>query len=959
MDLTVGQTLHGFTVTRVRREEELHGALVEMVHDKTGAQLCWVDNGEENKLFSVTFKTLPGDSTGVPHIIEHSVLCGSDKYPVKEPFLDLLKSSMNTFLNAMTSSDFTTYPVSSRNRQDYLNLTSVYLDAVFAPALLHDPNIFYQEGRHIEIAEDGTPSYKGVVFNEMKGAMSGPDRRIWQDMQTALFPDNTYGVNSGGEPTVIPDLTYEQFKAFYQKFYHPSNARFFLDGDIPLAETLQRIDGYLSKYERSEAAFDIPVQAPISSETTDYYELDAAQGLEKKAFLSLGKIVGSWEDRVRTTAIRVLFNYLADTNESPLVRAILGAHLAEDVELDLDDSMAQPMMLLMIRNMDPADSDKLRALIRSTVENILKEGLNRADLTASLNRIEYEARDKGEPQGLERAFQAMGTWLYGGDPMEGLLQNETFVKVRAMAEEGGFEELLRELFLDDTGLCVIHTLPSHTLGQEQREAEAARLRKTVEAMTPQELQALKDANAALLAWQQTPDRPEDTATLPVLPLGEVGPEPVWTGTGESEQGGVRVLYHPVPSRGVVHLALYFPLTAFSQEDLPRLQLLTDLLGELPTRDMTAAELQQAVKTYIGSLSFQAEVFAQKGQTGSATPCLAVYASVLEQNLASAQELLCKILTQTDLTQADKIRELAAQRDEHNRQYATGGGNALGLVEASAHYSAAGAARESLQGYTFMAWLRDLVKDFDARSGQLTAALTADLKRLVGKAALTVSVTADSPADLTALLAGLPAGTAAPEAAGYTARNPKGMGITIPAQISFAEKAFHLSQVGEKHRGSLQVLGSILSFGYLWSEIRVQGGAYGCGFRSPAGGDVTFHSYRDPSPARSLGVYDKASAFVKDFCAGEEDLDKFIISTIGSSEPLLAPARAGRMADAYYFAGITLADRRENRKEMLETTRETLLGWCPLLEQAAREGAVCVVGREEALKECGALEIVSL
>ncbi|MDE6107441.1 MAG: insulinase family protein [Oscillospiraceae bacterium] len=959
MELTVGQKLHGFTVTRIRQEEELHGALVEMTHDKTGAQLCWLDNGEENKLFSVTFKTLPEDSTGVPHIIEHSVLCGSDKYPVKEPFVDLLKSSMNTFLNAMTSSDFTTYPISSRNKQDYLNLTEVYLDAVFAPALLHDPNIFYQEGHHTEIAEDGTPSYKGVVFNEMKGAMSGADRRIWQDMATALFPDITYGVNSGGEPTVIPDLTYEMFKDFYKKFYHPSNARFFLDGDVPLSETLERIEGYLKGYERSNATYDIPLQAPVNSETTDYYELDANQSLDKKAFLSLGKIVGTWQEKEKIAATRVLFNYLADTNESPLSRAVLSSGLAEDVELSLDDSSAQPMMLLMIRNMDNADSDKLRSLIRSTVENILKEGLNKADLTASLNRVEYQARDRHEPQGLMRAFQAMGTWLYGGDPMDGLLQNETFAKVRAMADNGGFESLLRELFLDETGLAVIHTLPSHTLGQELRQAEANRVKKEVEAMTPAELQALKEANAALLRWQQTPDRPEDTATLPVLPLSEVGPEPVWTETVKGEQSGVKVLHHPVPSHGIVHLSLYFPLTAFSQEDLPRLQLLSNLLGELPTRDMTAGELQQAVKTYIGSLSFQVEVFAQKDQTGAATPCLAAYASVLEQNLAPAQELLVKILTQTDLTQADRIRELAAQADEHNHQYAMGGGNTLGLVEASSHYSALGAARESLEGYTAMNWLHTLVKDFDAQAATLTAALTSDLSKLVGKASLTVSVTADAPVELTTLLNGLPAGTAAPAQARYTSKVPHRMGITIPAQISFAEKAFHLSKLGVAHHGSLHVLGNIMTYGYLWSEIRVQGGAYGCGFRAPTVGDVTFHSYRDPSPARSLGVYNRASDFVKEFCAGDEDLVKFIISTIGNSEPLVAPARAGRMADTYYFSGVTLADRKENRKQMLETTRQSLLGWCSLLEQTAKEGAVCVVGHEEALKACGELEIFSL
>ncbi len=958
MNLTAGAKLHGFTVTRVRPSEELHGTLVEMVHDKTGAQLCWMDNGLENKLFSVTFKTLPSDSTGVPHIIEHSVLCGSDKYPVKEPFVDLMKSSMNTFLNAMTSSDWTSYPISSRNKQDYLNLTEVYLDAVFAPALLHDPNIFYQEGHHTELAEDGTPSYKGVVFNEMKGAMSGPDRRIWQDMQTALFPDNTYGVNSGGEPTVIPDLTYDQFVAFYKKFYHPSNARFFLDGAVPLEETLERIDGYLSKYDRLNADFDIPVQAPVASEATDYYELDANQPLEKKAFFSMGKIVSSWQDRVRTAAIKVLFNYLADTNESPLVRAVLADRLGEDVDLSLDDSIAQPMMVLMVRNMDNADSGKLHALIRSTVEKIAAEGLDKDALTASLNRVEFKLRNLEEPTGLERVFQALGTWLYGGDPMEGMLLDDTFAQVRAMADNGGFEALLRDIFLDDTGLAILHTLPSHTLGQEQREAEAKRVKAEVDAMTPEELEELKKANAALVAWQQKPDRPEDTATLPVLPLSEVGPDPVWVETRETEQDGVKVLYHPVPSQGIVHLALYFPLTAFGQADLPRLSLLAALLGELPTKNKTAAELQQAIKANIGSLTFRAEAFGQTGQTKAAKPCLSVYASVLEQNLPAAQALLAEILTETDFAQPDRIKEILAQQDEKNHQLTIGVGHMVAMRVAASHYSAGAAAQEQMSAYTYMSAVHALAKDFDAQAADFTAFLTKAAQTLVNKASLTVSVTADAPADLTALLGKLPAGTAAPAQAEYSSDLPQRVGIPIPAQISFAVKAYHLSEAGVAYDGSLGVLGNILSLSYLWSEVRVQGGAYGCGFRGARMGGVSFHSFRDPTPARSLGIYDRSSAFVKEYCDGDEDLTKFIISTIGESEPLRSPADQGQTADALWFAGVTRDDLKTIRAQMLATTRQTLLDWRPLLDKVAQEGAVCVVGHQDALNACGNLEIRS-
>lgn len=960
MELTVGKKLHGFTVTQIRRVEELHGSLVEMTHDKTGAGLCWLDNGEENKTFSVAFKTLPEDSTGVFHILEHSVLCGSDKYPVKEPFVDLIKSSMNTFLNAMTFGDKTMYPVSSRNKQDYLNLMSVYLDAVFAPALLHNPNIFYQEGRHTEIAEDGATSYKGVVFNEMKGSMSSVDRKIWQDLSTQLFPDNCYRFNSGGAPAVIPDLTYEQFVDTYKRFYHPSNARFWLDGTVPVAETLEMIDSYLSQHEKSANLPVLKLQKPVESEGTNYYEIDAEQSPDKRALLSLGKIIGTWEQREKIVAAKVLCDYLADTNESPLKRAILSDRLAEDVEMDMDDSIAQPMLVLIVRNMNDADSGKVREIIRNTVTELVTNGLSKEGLTASINRLEFKAKNVWEPQGVNRAIDALNSWLHGGDPVRYLTHDAVFAKVREMAENGGFEALLKELLLDDAGLAVLHTLPSHTLGQEEREVENARLAKEQAARSGKDIEDLKKLNADLLAWQQSTDKPEDVAKLPTLPLSEVGPDPIWVETRESTVEGVKVLYHPVPSHGITHLNLYFPLTNYSLEELTRLSLLPSLLGELPTAKHTAAELQQAVKTYIGSLSFSLEVQVKQGQTETCTPCLAAYASVLDENLVPAQELLCEILTSTKLDLPEKVKEIVAQKEEGNRQFAVRAGNVLGRLATQARYSAVGAVREAAtRGYTALKYVHDLAQDFDAQAPALLSLLRNAQEKALGKANLTVSVTATNQQDISALLGGLPAGESAPAEAHYEAKLPHRMGVRIPAQISFAEKGDHLSRLGAHHSGSLDVCTNILTYSYLWNAVRVQGGAYGVGAIGARNGDLTFHSYRDPSPARSLGIYDESAQFLRQFCAGDEDLTKFIISTIGSSEPLDAPDGQGRLADTLWFAGITLTDQKALRQQILATTRQAILDWCPVLEKAAQEGAVCVVGHEEALKACGELEIFSL
>ncbi|MCM1544105.1 MAG: insulinase family protein, partial [Ruminococcus sp.] len=453
MNMTKGTKLCGFTVERVREVKELSGELVEMIHDKTGAQLCWMNNGIENKVFCVGFKTIPQDSTGVFHILEHSVLCGSEKYPVKEPFVDLLKSSMNTFLNAMTYPDKTVYPVASRNEQDFLNLTSVYLDAVFAPALTTNPNVFYQEGIHTEL-NDGKPSYKGVVFNEMKGALSSVNDKIEYDMNKLIFPDNCYRFNSGGDPAVIPDLTYEHYAETYRKFYHPSNSRFFLDGDIPLEATLSMINSYLERYEKKEIEFDVEMQTPVSNEGTSYYEIDSEEGIDGRDILALGKIVGTWKEKTKLTAAKVLCDVLADSNESPLKRAILSENLADDVEMGVMDSITQPYLITIIRNTDDSQSEKIRDIIRNTVSALVNDGISKEALHASINRLSFSIKQISEPQGLYRALSSYNSWLYGGDPLDYLVFDEMIAELRQMVDNGGFEKLPSELMLDENGTSV-------------------------------------------------------------------------------------------------------------------------------------------------------------------------------------------------------------------------------------------------------------------------------------------------------------------------------------------------------------------------------------------------------------------------------------------------------------------------------------------------------------------------
>ncbi len=958
MDFQTGTKLHGFIVKRVRNVKELNASFIEMTHEKTGAELCFVDNKAENKLFSVSFKTLPQDSTGVFHILEHSVLCGSEKYPVKEPFVDLMRGSMNTFLNAMTFSDKTVYPVSSRNTRDFLNLTSVYLDAVFAPMLLKNPNIFYQEGIHTEI-ENGKPLYKGVVFNEMKGALASVDDRIDEEMMSLVFPDNCYKHNSGGDPAFIPDLTYEKFVETYKEFYHPSNARFFLDGDVPLKETLELINSYLEKYEKLDSIPEITPQIPVSVNSVQYYEISEEEDNKNKSILALGKIIGTWEEREKTLAAQILCDVLADTNESVFKRAVLSSGLAEDFDMSVVDGIYQPYFMVIARNIKDSDSEKIRDIIKETANKLIKDGIDKKPILASINNFAFHVKLSSEPQGLHRNLSAYSSWLYGGDPLMFLLYDEAIDSLRKMAETDGFEKLLSELLIDDNGVAVLHMLPSVTLGKEEGEAEEKRLQKEMAARTKEDIDKLIFANELLLNWQKTPDSPEITALLPKLTLDEINDKPEFTKTIERKSDDVTVLYHPVDSNGIIFISMYFPLTNFTLEELTKLAFLPSIYTELPTERYSAAEIQKQLKTYIGTIVFGIGVFGKKGVSESCTPCLEVRVGILEENFSAAKELLIEILTKTNFDQTERIKELVVQSNELAHQVAIGGGQSLGITSVQSHYTAKGAVNEAIGGYTFISFLHKFAKDFDSVIGDFISLVGRVNSELLIKNGLTISVTASHDVDVSDLANAFPKGKTLPESREYKINLPERMGIRIPAPIGFAVKGYHLSLCSNKISGSLKVAANIISLNYLWNVIRVQGGAYGSGLPIGREGAFVCYSYRDPSPSRSLEMYDNISEFINDFYNSDEDIDKFIISAIAATDPLMTPASKGTRADEFWFTGITEEDNINIRRQMLATTRDSIKEWGKVFDEMAEKGCVCVVGNDEALNKCEGLTVCDI
>lgn len=946
----------GFSVKRVREEKELGGRMVELVYDKTGTEICWIDNGCTNKLFSIAFKTLPENSTGVFHILEHSVLCGSEKYPVREPFVELMKSSMNTFLNALTYQDKTMYPISSRNDQDFLNLMGVYLDAVLFPAILKNPGIFYQEGWHIEQDEDGKLSYKGVVFNEMKGAMGDPDESIGEKMLSLMFPESCYGYNSGGDPTVIPTLTYEQFLATYHRFYHPSNARIFLDGNIPLERTLKLIDEYLSRFDKLD---DLPVmklQTPVSADATMEFEIAEEEDPAGKERLELGKIIGGWQDRVKIMAARALNDYLAGNNEAPLKRALLSAGLVEQFYMYVG-TIAQPYLMIEAKNIKDGAADEVLACIRETTEKLLSDGLDKEALSATINRMEFRAREPEEPQGLDRCGSAMCSWLYGGDPMQYLVFDKDFAALRAMLENGEMEALLRELLLDDTGLVTLRAIPCKGYGDKLREEENARLAAIAAGWSEADRAANKAMNEALQRWQQTPDTPEQLATLPVLDLSQISPDVIFTKTLVGECHGVKILRHPVNTSGVVHLSLYFDLTDFSLDELTAFSQLGALLGKLPTANYDVPSLQQALKNKVGRLDYSVSVVANKDETAVCTPQFVVHCSVLAENLPDAEALIEEILLRTDFSKVESIREILRQVDDSCKQVGVNSGHMIGMLNTMSHYSAAGAVNDALSGYPAVRWIHGLMKSFDEKIGGCIELWKKLASEVCCKSRLTLSVTGGEEYDPATLLDRFAEGKKVPATAAYSGNMPMRCGFRIPAQVSFAVQG---SQGDAALRdGAASVASNILSLAYLWNVVRVQGGAYGTGLRINMRGRCFTYSYRDPTPARSLQVNEGLSEQLRAFAASEEPIDKFIISTVAGTEPLRTPQEEGLAADGEYFAGITKADLLKYRAEILRTTKETLLGCCEPLDRFVREGAVSVVGYADVLKNIPDLELFDL
>lgn len=950
--MKVNDKISGFEVLRRRENAELGGTLWEMRHIATGAKLAWLDNGESNKLFSITFKTLPWNDTGVFHILEHSVLNGSKEFPVKEPFVNLLKSSMNTFLNAMTFPDKTVFPVSSRNEQDFLNLTKVYLDAVFCPAIYENPNIFYQEGWHYEMSEGGEPSYNGVVFNEMKGAFSSPDTQLNQGIMALLFPDTSYGFVSGGDPAHIPELSYEEFLQAHREYYSPENCYVYLDGAVPLDKVLPMIDGYLSRHPGGKAHEVIMQGTTPYIEQTQYYEGEDGGD----ALLITAQRIASWDDREKLLALAALCNYLTGSNEAPLKKAILESGIAQDAALFIEDSIAQPFIGLQVRQMDGSRKDELLALVRNFLAD---HEINKEDLQATIDQMEFSVRDVEEPKGLMRNIMGLNTWLHGGDLLEGMTFSPLFEAIRKDLNTDYFDALLKKIRFAGDNCATLLLLPSAQRGQQVRQEEVERLQAASEAWTDADRKAILELNEKLAKWQATADSPENVSTLPVLPIEEISGEITQISTEISEICGRPVLYHKTSVGEISHYGLYFSLADKTTEELQALSFMTNLLGELPTASHDLPQLQRLQKSILGHIDYNVVTYQDRQDMDACKPYFAVTFSALTSKEGAALSLVREILTETCLEKEmfwDCIHIIASQGREGLYQSIIAGGNRFASLRAGSHLFAASALTEQTEGYDFYCWLKDLDECFDDRIGALQAQMAALCKEVFCVSRVTVSVaTAKESAQLEGFLRSLPSGKPCDEKCAISVDGKLAKeAILIPAQVSYAAAS---GRCEVAYNGGMDLLAGIMNFDYLWNEIRVKGGAYGCGFRVSSSGNISFSSYRDPSPCNSMGVFAAAGDFVEHFCKEAADLHQYIIGAAASQEPLQGEREQAGRAMGDYFMGITPAERNAWRTQLLETTPESLISTASWLRNA--QYALCIVGCREALADGTDWELLEL
>ena len=936
-------------------------------HKKSGARIAILSNNDDNKVFYIGFRTPPEDETGVPHIIEHTTLCGSKKFPVKDPFIELAKGSLNTFLNAMTYPDKTVYPVASCNDQDFKNLMDVYLDAVFNPNITKYEEIFKQEGWHYELTgKDDELKINGVVYNEMKGAYSSPDEVLSSQIYRSLFPDNTYSKDSGGNPEYIPKLTYEAYLDFYHKYYHPSNSYIYLYGDMDVVERLEWLDKeYLSLYDYKKVNSEINKQ-PAFDEIKNVeaqYSITMDDSQENKTYLSYNRVVGDTLDEMLYQAFDVLDYALVSSPGAPVKQALIDAGIGDDVYGSYDAGILQPVFSFVAKNANASQADEFESIIENTLKEVVKTGINKEALLAGINSSEFKFReaDFGQfPKGLLFGLNCLDSWLF--DDMKPFIHLEclgTFAKLRKAVDTDYFEKLIQEYLLDNTHGSSVTVKPKRGLGNEREEALAKELSDYKASLSDEEIKKLIEDTEHLKKYQEEPSSDEDLRKLPMLTRADMKKNAMPFSNIEDELLDVKVVRHDIESNGIDYISFLFDAGDFAQSELGYLGFFTNALGLVSTEKYSYTDLANATNIYTGGISTGTASHPDIKDRNNFVFKFEVKLKVLEKNLDKALELMEQMLLSSDFTDTKRLGELVAQIKARLQANLSSSGHLVAAMRSMSSFSRYALYQDELKGIAFYRSICHIEKELSESPKSVSDKLAAIAKKLFARNRMLISFTGNNEAycnakpSLEKVIAGFDKMSAVGNQAEVHFNTAKEAFIDA-SQIQYVAKTGDFICEGFEYTGALRLLRIILSYDYLWINVRVKGGAYGCMNTFLRSGESYFVSYRDPNLSDTLDVYDRIPEYIKSFSPDERDMTKYIIGTFSALDTPMNPEAKGSRSLSAYLEGITYEQIQKERNEILNAQPEDIRRLADLVEAVLKKDSICVIGNENMIKESAGL-----
>lgn len=956
-------------------------------HKKSGARIVIISNDDDNKVFSIGFRTPPYSDTGLQHIIEHSVLCGSRKYPVKDPFVELCKGSLNTFLNAMTYPDKTVYPVASCNMSDFKNIMDVYMDAVFYPNIYEHKEIFMQEGWHYELESVDAPlEYNGVVYNEMKGVYSSADDVLDRYNFASLYPDTAYFFESGGDPEKIPDLSYEEFLQYHREYYHPSNSYIYLYGDVDVNERLEYLnDEYLKDFDVLEKDTTLKLQKPFEApvELNKQYAITSDEPMENNTYIALNWAVGTSLDKELYLAMEILDYVLISSTGGLLKDALIKSGLGSDVDSAYESSIYQPMYSIVLHNSDKDKKEEFVKLVRETLKKIVETGIDQDMILAGLNNYEFKYREADfgtYPKGLMYGLQIFDSWLYDeNEPFMHIAAGDTFNELRRKYTDGYFEGLIEKYLLNNTHSSIVVLEPEIGLTKIKEEKTERILADYKATLSKGELEALVAQTKALKEYQEEPSSQEALETIPMLTIDDMEKKTQPLYIDKKDIGGVAVVHSNVFTNKINYIALAFSCKMVPEKLVPYVGLLSSVLGEMDTTNYTYGQLSNAININLGGMAAVANSYTNSQDLNQVDLYFEIKTKVLYGRTNIAFEIIKEILMETKFDDYSRLKELISRIKSRLEARLTSAGHSIAMTEASSQFSKMASYANRIRGYGFYQMIEELDRNFDNEKVQIANKLFELIRLIFRKENLVISLTADDDGfamaepviakyvnsldtDMAEYVARNNLSSVAPNAVEHIFEPIHNkLGLTSSSQVQYVARCGNYINAGYNYTGALRVLKVIFSYEYLWINIRVKGGAYGCMSGFSKNGDAHFVSYRDPNLVKTNEIFEGAAEYIRNFDVSDRDMLKFVIGTMGDLDTPLTPSAKGAKSFMAYMCNLTEEDFQKERDEVLGTDVKAIRELAPIIESVMNQNYLCTVGNEDTIKKADSLfdEIKSL